>query len=131
MGVTAGGTLRCPAPGWVSLSGDCRDDLPNAFPGQTAYFDEPFGEPNKPDGKSFDFDCDGSETPDPSNSFPDPAPECALLTCGGSGYLPVVPERTGGGSEARCGSNQLRTCTPATLSCTEGLLVLAEKFRCR
>lgn len=134
VGVTAGGTLRCPAPGWVSLSGDCRDDVPDAFLGQAAYFGEAFDDPDKPAQVSFDFDCDGSETPDPNNTSLDPAPECTALACSGSGYLPAVPARSGSGSEPRCGSNQLRRCVgglaPLAL-CSKETLTVADRFRCK
>lgn len=43
--------------GLATSDGDCDDNNPNVFPGQTAFFASP-----RANG-SFDYDCDGKETP--------------------------------------------------------------------
>lgn len=130
--------VRCPGDGWVVQAGDCRDDLPDVFPGQPNFFTEPYADPTRPDAnfESFDFDCDGSEQSAPSNSPATEAPaNCgALVTCQGSGYLPTSPARSGAGVEPRCGSNQRRTCIPnGLLSCVADEVELADtsRFRCK
>lgn len=42
------------------LPGDCADDNDEVYPGQTQFFDVGY---NTPNGRSFDFDCDGTEEP--------------------------------------------------------------------
>lgn len=123
VGDVADSDVRCPEDGWVTSPGDCRDDLPDVFPGQTTFFPEPYVDPTRPAAnyESFDFDCDGSEESAPTNSPATPAPNSCngLITCQGSGYLPSAPLRSGPGVESRCGSNLLRTCNSEGLgSCT-------------
>jgi hypothetical protein len=136
VGLTSAGAVRCPEPGWVGQAGDCRDDQERVFLGQGEFSALPFPDPTKPEGNSFDFDCSGSEQPDPGNSDPDPPPEdCTLrVPCNGRGYLPAMPARSGPGVEPRCGSNRLRRCVAtAIVDCApEDVLLAAElAFRCR
>jgi hypothetical protein len=138
VGDVADSDVRCPEDGWVSQPGDCRDDLPDVFPGQTAFFAEPYVDPTRPAAnyESFDFDCDGSDESAPTNSPATPAPNnCnSLLTCQGSGYLPTAPLRSGPGVEPRCGSNLRRTCiSDGALACVADDVELADSliFRCK
>ena len=125
VGVSGPGRTACPGPGWAILAGDCRDDLPDVFPGQTQFFAEPYLEPAAPvgaGGESFDYDCDNVEEPDPTNDTLDPAPTCPaiVLGCEGSGFVPANdPPREGTGLEPRCGSTSRRDCAVQDgLSCT-------------
>jgi len=136
VGSTSGAELRCAVPDWVGTPGDCRDDLSDVFLGQSRYFSVSYPEPTHTDGISFDFDCDGTEVPDPTNLTLAPVPNCAGLsvTCNERGYLPVASGRNGPGIEPRCGSNLLRQCVPSQLlGCVAEDLILAEdaRFRCR
>jgi hypothetical protein len=136
VGLTSGAELRCAMPGWVSTPGDCRDDLSDVFLGQSRYFGMSYPEPSHADGVSFDFDCDGTEEPDPTNMTLAPVPDCRGLsvTCNEQGYLPVDPGRSGSGIDPRCGSNLLRQCVPSQLlGCVAEVLVLSDdaRFRCR
>jgi hypothetical protein len=136
VGLTSAGTLRCPAPGWVSAAGDCRDDQPRVFLGQEDFSALSFPDPTKPDQVSFDFDCSGTEVADPGNTALDAPPEsCALrIPCAGSGFLPRDPTRVDTGVEPRCGSNRLRSCiVDGLLNCVldDQLVPPQFAFRCR
>jgi hypothetical protein len=135
-GVTASGALVCPGPGWVPLAGDCRDDRVDVFPGQLVFSGVGYPDPTKPDGISFDYDCDGVEEPDPENLPPDVPPNCGSfaggVNCAGSGYLPRAPARADTNIEPRCGSTLRRTCEGQLLSACEAIdesIVLP--FRCK
>jgi hypothetical protein len=136
-GQTSQAEQLCPQPGWVSQPGDCRDDQPLVFTGQERYFAVPYPDPLRPQGVSFDFDCDGAETPDPSNQTLDAAPTCGglgLLVCTGSGFLPATPARSGTSVDARCGSNMLRSCVVVNgIGCASQDVAVADdvRFRCR
>jgi hypothetical protein len=131
-------SVACPGPGWATVAGDCRDDLPDVFPGQTQFFAEPYLEPAAPAGAggvSFDYDCDNAEEPDPTNDTLDPAPTCAGLIgigCSGSGFLPADPPRQGTGVEPRCGSSLRSDCTQSGLDCIAEATVVGAIliFRC-
>lgn len=138
VGDVAESDVRCPEDGWVSQPGDCRDDLPDVFPGQMTFFAEPYADPTRPaaNNESFDFDCNGTEQPAPTNSPATPAPNSCngLLVCQGSGYLPRDPLRSGAGVESRCGSNSRRTCiSDGGLGCLADDVELADTliFRCK
>jgi hypothetical protein len=133
VGDIANSRVGCPAPGWVTQPGDCRDDLPEVFLGQLLFFAEPYSDVA---GASFDYDCSNVEEPDPSNSPLTAPPDCAGLsvTCAGSGYLPASPLRSGVGIEPRCGSNLRRDCvTVPPLGCgsQDSPLDPSLTFRCR
>jgi hypothetical protein len=136
VGVTASGALVCPGPGRVPLAGDCRDDRADVFPGQLVFSGAGYPDPTKPEGISYDYDCDGVEEPDPDNVPPGVPPNCGSfaggVNCTGSGYLPRVPARVGTNLEPRCGSTLRRTCEGQLLSTCDAIdetIVLA--FRCR
>lgn len=138
VGDVAESDVRCPEEGWVTQPGDCRDDLPDVFPGQLTFFAEPYADPTRPaaNQESFDFDCSGAEQPDPTISPATPAPNnCnGLLVCQGSGYLSSAPLRAGAGVEPRCGSNLRRTCiSDGALGCEADDVALADSliFRCK
>ena len=139
VGESSDARVACPEPGWVTVAGDCRDDLPDVFPGQTTFFSEPYLEPAAgpgAGGESFDYDCDNVEEPDPANDTLDPAPTCAGLIgigCQGSGFLSAdEPPREGTGLEPRCGSIQRRDCVDSGLGCAPADTPVADslKFRC-
>lgn len=135
VGDTADSQVACPGPGWVTVAGDCRDDIQEVHPGQTDYFAVPYVEQPSPGGVSFDYDCDDVESPDDDNLTLDAAPDCAgLLSCTGRGFLPADPPRSGDGSDPRCGSNLLRTCSEeGLLACNNDDTPTADqiRFRCR
>lgn len=135
VGDTSDPRIACPGPGWVTTGGDCRDDIAEVFRGQTAYFAFPYIDQPSANGVSFDYDCDGLESPQFTEP---PPPDCTTillgLSCMGSGHLPADPPRSGGGSEPRCGSNLRRVCTTAgLLTCNNDDTPAADdlRFRCR
>lgn len=82
----------CVAPeGYVTIEGDCADDNADVFPGQTAFFTEPY---TALDGDSFDYNCDGVESLEYGDAeceivvTPGEAPSCGAElvydTCGGT-----------------------------------------------
>ena len=77
-GVGRGDTTRwaCtpPAGAWATRGNDCDDSNPAVFPGQTRYFEAGFA---RGSNESFDYDCSGSEDPDPA--LPGRAPDCTAL----------------------------------------------------
>src|SRR5207249_4838420 len=61
---------------------DCDDGNPLVHPGQSAFFDMPYG------AGSYDYDCSGSE------EFETPSVNCAalaVLNCNGQGFSAAVP----------------------------------------
>src|SRR6185503_5455997 len=56
--------LSCEHPpgAWAIRGGDCDDANPEVFPGQTQYFARAY---TRGSTESFDYDCSGSEDPDP------------------------------------------------------------------
>jgi hypothetical protein len=102
-----------PSDAWAPLDGDCDDANPDVFPGQTSYFGVPY---SGLQGESFDYDCSGSEDPDPAAGGR--APDCAALgalDCRGSGFAGTG--RTGSGVNPLCGSKQRIDCASALLGC--------------
>ena len=120
----------CEQPaGYTAEPGDCRDDDAQVHPGQTGYFGSGYPEPSKPQGVSYDYDCDGEEQAEPSAQA---APQCTgLLICQGSGYEPVNPPRSGPGIDAHCGSDQFATCSSQGLGCKAVIVTSADSYRCR
>ncbi len=115
-----------PPVAWATLDGDCDDAHPDVFPGQTSYFGAAYSSKK---GDSFDYDCSGSEDPDPAGAGA--APECAALgalDCRGSGFASTG--RTGSGVNPICGSRQRVECTSALLGCAATLSNTAPA-RCR
>jgi hypothetical protein len=112
-----------PPPGaWVTQGDDCNDAESSVFPGQAAYFGKPYASAR---GDSFDYDCSGTEEPDPSaaGAAPD-CPALALIVCLGSGYAPTG--RGGTGVDATCGSDQFVTCA-GILACATTTSVVTPK----
>jgi hypothetical protein len=105
----------CTRPGgsWATRGGDCHDADDRVFPGQITFFETGYARAN---GDSFDYDCSGSEQPDPAQEGP--APNCAGLAvpdCSGSGFDSTG--RSGPLIDPVCGSTSLVECTPALLVC--------------
>jgi hypothetical protein len=139
-GATAEHVLACTAPpgdDWSTRPGDCRDDLPNVKPFVANSPDGPmysgsgYADPVKPQGISFDFDCDGTETADPTNMY-GAAQACGNLStnCGQIGYLPADPARSGVGINGLCGSTTLRICAAQGLACN-AMFAQTTPYRCR
>ncbi len=109
-----GGTetkTSCTSPGdeWTPKGGDCDDDNPDVFPGQTAYFAQSY---QLPGGKhSFDYNCSSTEeqaAPPRKGATP-----CVLGigVCTGGGYLPPDPARpASAGIDPLCGAVRLQSC---------------------
>jgi hypothetical protein len=143
-GVTAEHVAACVAPraddagAWVAEPGDCRDDLPAVKPFKAGGDDPPkysgvgYTDPSRPQGISFDYDCNGVETADPSNMF-GAAPTCPALAtnCNGIGYVPASPARSGPGIDPLCGSTTLMRCTVQGLNCNPQPIYMSTPFRCR
>jgi hypothetical protein len=142
-GVTAERLSACVAPlddagTWVTQPGDCRDDLTNVKPLKAGSPDPPmysgvgYSDPVRPQGISFDFDCDGFETADPSNSYGVEATCGALSTnCGQIGYVQAGPGRGGPGIHGYCGSTTVKSCMAQGLNCNPIFIQVAAPFRCR
>lgn len=114
-GVSSQQVIGCPHLRWALEGGDCRDDLRDVHPNQTAFFDVGFPDQTRPEAGnvSFDYDCDTSEALQDGTA---PAPACnELLTCAGSGYVAVNPVRTGPGVNGVCGSTAFVTCQSQAL----------------
>ncbi len=94
---------------WTTVGGDCDDDDPDVFFGQTAYFPGPYTKKNG--SKSFDYDCSNKEEQAPPAKKA--ATKCTLsgITCAGSGYIPAP--RAGAGVDSLCGATKFQTCRPA------------------
>ena len=143
-GSTSEHVLACVPPSddagaWVTQPGDCRDDLSNVKPFKAGSPDPPsysgtgYSDPVRPRGISFDYDCNGVETGDPTNTYQAGPPTCPALSggnCNGAGYLPAVPARSGTGVNAFCGSTTIRICTAMGLNCNPQDIVTSA-FRCR
>jgi hypothetical protein len=112
---------------WVAQGGDCDDSNATVHPGQTAYFAIGYT-PSGTTRVSFDYDCDGQE----SESGAPPKAACAFvsLSCGGSGYLAVLPARSGAGVDTFCGSDEAVTCAVSDLDCKAGAPAAAPPIAC-
>ncbi len=105
-----GGTetqMACEPPGsnWVLQGGDCDDANPLVHPGQATYFSQPYTVGGV---ESFDYNCDGQETPEPT-STPLVGADAGCTgqytaggCIGGDGWQPTM--RTGVGVNPYCGS---------------------------
>jgi hypothetical protein len=143
-GSTDNGVVACTAPAaddggaWVTQPGDCRDDLADVKPFKQSSPDPPnysgtgYPDPVRPLGISFDYDCNGDETADPTNQF-GAAPTCPALAtgCAGTGYVPASPARSGTGVNPLCGSTTLKSCVVMGLNCKEQYIQMSTPFRCR
>jgi hypothetical protein len=114
--------------GWVLSGGDCRDDLPDVFKDQPDYFATGY---SVAEGVSFDYDCSGGETLDPSQP-PGGAPTCGSLDVPCSlrtGFLATT--RSGLGVNPYCGSATLVSCVTKNLLCTSQASPTSDLKRCR
>lgn len=108
-----------PGSQWVDSDDDCNDGNKDVFPGQQKFFGVPYAKPGAPADVSFDYDCDGQETP----TAPTYAPDCAGLalgSCSGTGYVTYTPARSGPGIDAYCGSTHTVSCVKQTILCGTG-----------
>ncbi len=115
---------------WVLSSDDCNDGNNDVFPGQKTFFSTPFAKLGAPGDVSFDFDCDGAETP----TAPTYAPNCGGLgsACSGTGYIPFTPARKGGGANEYCGSTETISCKwVLPLVCGDGAKTSASPLACK
>jgi hypothetical protein len=121
---------------WVTIGGDCRDDLNKVkpvVPGDQSppeYSDAGYGDTSKPQGVSFDYDCSGNEEGDPTNAYGG-EPDCTGLGCVGVGYVPVNPARSGMGINPYCGSTTIKRCKTVVLVGCSSTQETAPPFRCR
>lgn len=118
-----------PSGRWSLVEGDCDDTLADVHPTQQKYFGVPY---EKSDGtESFDYDCSGSEEPNPSLTLA--REDCGLLKvalCSDeSGY--VTNYRSGPGIYEWCGSTVVRTCVPSALVCETSERQNQRPFGCR
>jgi hypothetical protein len=102
---------------YTKVGGDCQDNARDVHPQLTQqekkFFPTPYKTPTGSD--SFDYDCSGVETGDPSQ--PKAAASCPAVsvgTCGGSGYLPS--NRGAGIANSYCGSQKFQTCKVVQLT---------------
>src|SRR5262249_38520612 len=71
-------TRACTAPaGYKSTSGDCDDTNGQVHPNQATYFATSYTNPSG--AKSYDYNCDGSETEDPGGGGFDHFTNCGAL----------------------------------------------------
>jgi hypothetical protein len=142
-GSTSEHVLACSPPpddtdAWVTAPGDCRDDLPDVKPFKMGSPDPPmysgvgYSDPLRPQGISFDFDCNGVETADPTNTYGAAPATCPALStnCGAIGYISAAPARNGTGVDGLCGSTTLRICAAEGLNCNPKY-AQTTPFRCR
>ncbi len=130
-GVTAAAVEACEAPTtgtWVTIGGDCLDDNPLVHPqdsANTVYYYTPYSVPGG--GESYDYDCSGTETGDPSQAAYSSCTALSLGPCQGSGYSKTT--RTTG--DAYCGSAAYVTCS-GTLVCSGSTKSLPadQAYRC-
>jgi len=119
-----------PGSQWVDSDDDCNDGNKDVFPGQQKYFGVPYAKPGAPGDVSFDYDCDGKETP----TAPTYAPDCAGLalgSCSGTGYVAYSPARSGPGVDAYCGSTHTVSCVKQTILCATGPETATGALACR
>lgn len=111
-------TCTPPAGKWSQNDDDCSDEEKNAYPGQTAFFGEPYATGNG--NNSFDYDCNGSEEGNAGQSaLTDGCGGLLGLLCSNaSGYSPT--NRTGAGLNSMCGSGILVRCQVSGLACVAG-----------
>jgi hypothetical protein len=99
---TAAFVEACAKPaGYAAASGDCLDSNGAVHPNAPA-LGTSFAGPN---GVSFDYDCNGTETED---GAPEHFPGC--VGCYETGYLSATPYRSGPGINSYCGSTQMGAC---------------------
>jgi hypothetical protein len=95
---------------------DCCDSNANAYPGQTQYFSVPYEEPQG--GYSYDYNCDGQETPQQASSG---CYSSGFQTCEGTGPWYSSPPACGDPCDYRiCFYNQF-TMTCQSVMETRGL----------
>lgn len=115
---------------WATNNDDCNDGDQDVFPGQIKYFGVPYAKAGASGNVSFDYDCDGQETP----TAPIYAPNCsglALGSCSGTGYVTYTPARSGTGVDSYCGSTHTISCVTQTVFCVAGGQVAAAALACR
>jgi hypothetical protein len=105
-------------------------DRLGTVPNQDTYFGTPYPKAGAPGGVSFDYDCDGVETP----TAPTYAPNCgglALGSCSGTGYSQYTPARSGNGIDSYCGSTHTISCVAQTVFCVAGPSTSAAALECK
>jgi hypothetical protein len=118
-----------PPPGpYSKVGGDCHDGNRDVHPQVTPQEKNFFGTPYKTaaGADSYDYDCSGVETGDPSQTK---AGSCVISVgvCGGSGYQ--QSNRGGGTANPYCGSLKFQTCKGNTL-CMATLGEVMTPYRC-
>jgi hypothetical protein len=114
---------------WAPQGGDCDDQNPSVFPGNTDWNATPYQ--TLQGALSFDYDCSGTEEENPgphSEKSPGPCTMNADGVCVGGGY--VADTSRSGTGDPYCGTVKGRVCTPNGLDCVESASSLAP-FTCR
>jgi hypothetical protein len=111
----------------VNRAGDCHDLNPAVNPGHTAFEGTSYTKVGG--GISYDWDCSGAETGDPTqptfNGCPALLAECVAT------LRHVATGRTGTGVNAFCGSVTVTSCSVVLLACLQGANVSADPYRCK
>ncbi len=106
----------CTAPtGYVPDGGDCQDGDPDAYPGQTMFFDEPVDD-GLPISLDYDYDCDESVTGEYNGRTGDTS-GCTSGSCSTSRrWQGSVPACGSSGQSFQCvrGAGSLCTASPLT-----------------
>jgi hypothetical protein len=123
--------FTCPAPPgrWALATGDCDDDEPAVNPGQKKYFG--VGYPRPDNTISFDYDCSGTEEPNPQQTI---GGDCGLLNlalCSAQSGYETNNGRMGIGINAWCGSTNVQVCIPSALICNVTERKGQPAFSCR
>jgi hypothetical protein len=126
--------VACPKPeggAWVRTPGDCYDGDARVHPGQSTYF----GTPYSPGSGivSFDYDCSGTEDPNPAHARFAGCGALSLALCEATKGYASGP-RAGSGIDPYCGSTTVVECRAVVLIllCEFYASAIAdEPYRCR
>jgi hypothetical protein len=126
----------CLRDGWVEVPGDCRDDIPEVHPGQGDFFGSGYSDALKPEGLSFDYDCNRVEESDTGNVPNAAAPQCQavldiVLCPSTNGYLMTARnDPNDPGINRLCGSATVIACSTAG-GCHPESIPTQQPFKCR
>jgi hypothetical protein len=112
---------------WAPVGGDCDDDNPLVNPGQIGYFGQPFTATNGQ--PSYDYDCSGDETGNPTAAIASLCEALSALGCSGNGYVPTA--RTGMFENALCGSTTTSSCGVSGIFCVSTAAAVDTPYGCR
>jgi hypothetical protein len=129
-----------PPEGFVTVGGDCFDAVPTTIdradrvhPGQEDFFITGYHpDPSVFSVVSFDYDCSGTEDPDPENDFGgNDAPDCGEFSvpCAARAGF-ELSGRTGSDAHPLCGSEIIVTCIAAGNACVSSRSEAVALFAC-